>query len=71
MKKEKLKRRETFLEAEELNVSRESQRRLGAGHGICSPDSYLVTEGDNGSKCRFLGDEPMFGCIPDYSSPIV
>jgi len=53
-------------------LTQRSQRRLGSEHGICSPDSYLVTEGDNDSDCRFLGDEkPMFGCIPDYSSPVV
>lgn len=70
-KGKKLERRETCLEAEELNIPWKSQRRCGAGHGICSPDSYLVTELDNGPNCRPHGDEmPMFGCIPDYCSPL-
>lgn len=71
-KGKKLERRETCLEAEELNIPQKSQRRYGAGHSICSPDSYLVTERDNGSNRRFHGDEIlMFGCVPDYSSPTV
>lgn len=60
-----------FLEAEELNVSWKSQRRLGAGHGIWSPDSYLVTEEDNGSNCGFLGDEkPIFGVFQIILHPL-
>lgn len=61
-----------MLRTEELNIPQKSQRRCGAGHNVCSPDSHLVTEWDNGSNCRFHGDEiSMFECIPDYSSPIV
>lgn len=40
----KLERRETCLEAEELNIPQKSQRWCGAGHGICFLDFYLVTE---------------------------
>lgn len=71
-KEKKLERRETCLEAEELNIPWKSQRRCGAGHSVCSLDSYLVTEWDNGSNCGLHGDKtPMFECIPDYSAPII
>lgn len=70
-KGKKLEKRKIYLEVEELNVLQKSQRRCGAGHSICSPESYLVTEWDNGPNCRLHGEEmPMFGCIPDYSSPL-
>lgn len=71
-KGKKLERRETCLEAEELNIPQKSQRRYAAGCGICSPDSHVVTEWENGSNCRLYGEKmPMFGCIRDYPSAIV
>lgn len=43
---------------------------IKAGEGLRA--GCGMTEGDNGSNCRFLGDgKLMFGYIPNYSSPIV
>lgn len=51
---------------------REAGEDLGLDIVFAFQTLYLVTEGDNGSNCRFLGDEkPIFGYIPHYSSPIV
>lgn len=71
-KERKVEKKGNVLRSKVTQHITEKPEKTWAGDGICSPNSYLVMEGDNGSNCRFLGDEkPVFGYIPDNSSPIV